>query len=111
MADAPTPSDDVPDEVQSLLDSQDPATLRAIADYASTLAANADSQSRGSADTDDEEIDDADEQLDERDADIPSKASIVTKTINDNKYYYWQWRDGDKIKSKYKGPVNPSDDA
>ena len=28
---------------------------------------------------------------------------------NDNRYYYWQWREGEKIKSKYKSPVNPEE--
>ncbi|WP_158303770.1 hypothetical protein [Natronomonas pharaonis] len=31
---------------------------------------------------------------------------VKIKEINDNRYYYWQWRDGDRIKSKYKGPVS-----
>jgi hypothetical protein len=39
--------------------------------------------------------------------DIPAKASIVTKTINDNQYYYFQWREGDTIKSEYLAPVSP----
>jgi len=34
------------------------------------------------------------------------KATITIKKSNDNRYYYWQWREGNKIKSKYKGPVN-----
>jgi hypothetical protein len=37
---------------------------------------------------------------------VPTKATITIKDINDNRYYYWQWRDGDKIRSKYKGPVS-----
>jgi hypothetical protein len=40
---------------------------------------------------------------------VPSKATLTTKTINNNDYYYWQWREGDNIKSKYEAPVNPSD--
>jgi hypothetical protein len=35
--------------------------------------------------------------------DVPSKATITGKAINDNRYYYWQWRDGEQIKSKSKG--------
>lgn len=42
-------------------------------------------------------------------SDVPQKATLTIKEINDNRYYYWQWRDGDKIRSKYKGPV--SDDT
>jgi len=41
--------------------------------------------------------------------DVPAKATITIKEINDNRYYYWQWREGDKIKSKYKSPVNPDE--
>jgi len=39
---------------------------------------------------------------------VPGKASITVKEINENRYYYWQWRDGDAVKSKYHGPVDPS---
>ena len=39
----------------------------------------------------------------------PSKATITIKEINDNRYYYWQWRDGDKTRSQYEGPVNPDE--
>lgn len=35
---------------------------------------------------------------------VPNKASLTVKTINDNDYYYWQWREGDSIKSKYHKP-------
>ena len=37
---------------------------------------------------------------------VPGKATITIKEINGNRYYYWQWRDGEKIRSKYKGPVD-----
>jgi hypothetical protein len=38
---------------------------------------------------------------------VPPNASIVTKTINGDDYYYWQWREGETITSTYKAPVNP----
>ena len=42
--------------------------------------------------------------------DVPSKATITIKEINDNRYYYyWQWREGDTVTSKYKGLVNPDE--
>ena len=44
---------------------------------------------------------------DELPDDVPAKATTTIKEINGNRYYYWQWRDGEKIRSKYKGPVNP----
>ena len=39
---------------------------------------------------------------------VPSKATLTIKEINDNRYY-WQWRDGDQVKSKYKGPVDSTE--
>ena len=45
----------------------------------------------------------------ERPDDVPAKATITIKEINDNRYYYWQWREGEKIRSQYKGPVNPDE--
>ena len=44
----------------------------------------------------------------ERPDGVPGKASITVKEINENRYYYWQWRDGDTVKSKYHGPVDSS---
>jgi hypothetical protein len=40
---------------------------------------------------------------------VPAKATLTEKEINDNRYYYWQWRDGDTIRSKYVRPVNSSE--
>ncbi len=37
-----------------------------------------------------------------------SYVCITIKEINDNRYY-WQWREGDTVTSKYKGPVNPDE--
>jgi hypothetical protein len=37
---------------------------------------------------------------------VPANATLTVKEINNNRYYYWQWRDGDSIRSKYKGPVH-----
>ena len=57
--------------------------------------------------TEAEEETNRNERSEDRPDGVPSKASITIKTINDNRYYYyWQWRDGDKIHSKYKGPVS-----
>jgi hypothetical protein len=51
----------------------------------------------------------ADEHPSDLPDDVPSKVTITIKEINDNRYYYWQWREGDKIKSKYKAPVSPDE--
>jgi len=42
---------------------------------------------------------------------VPAKASTTVKEINGNRYYYWQWRDGEKIRSQYNGPVSNGDDS
>jgi hypothetical protein len=98
------PPDGIPQYILDALDRQDPDTLRAIATHATALAAHHDHEQ---ADENDQaDVDDGDDPADD---DVPAKASIVTKTINDNQYYYWQWRDGDQIKSKYKAPVNPDE--
>ena len=53
--------------------------------------------------------DEVEERPDDLPDDVPAKATITIKEINDNRYYYWQWREGDQVKSKYKGPVNPDE--
>ncbi|SDY87632.1 hypothetical protein [Halopenitus persicus] len=42
-------------------------------------------------------------------ADVPTKATIPIKEIKDHRYYYRQWREGEKVTSKYKGPFNPDE--
>jgi len=39
--------------------------------------------------------------------DVPSNGATVTvkEVAPGQRYYYWQWRDGDQIKSRYIGPV------
>jgi hypothetical protein len=37
-----------------------------------------------------------------------SKGTLTTKTIDGRDYYYLQWREGDKVKSQYVGPVSPA---
>ena len=40
---------------------------------------------------------------------VPAKATLTKKTINDNEYWYWQWRTDDgTVTSKYKCPVDQS---
>ncbi len=54
------------------------------------------------------ENNETEERLDHLPDDVP-KATITIKGINNNRYYYWRWREGDKIKSKYKEPTNPDE--
>ncbi|EJN57379.1 hypothetical protein HSB1_43420 [Halogranum salarium B-1] len=77
--------------------------LRDIARYADELAEHREREAQlAEQDEQDEEV--------EAEADlpdgVPSKATITVKEINDHRYYYWQWREGETIKSKYKGPVD-----
>ncbi|MFB6164594.1 MAG: hypothetical protein ABEJ31_05495 [Haloarculaceae archaeon] len=42
------------------------------------------------------------------DVDAPPRATLTVKEINDNRYFYYQWREGDAVKSAYVAPVSPS---
>jgi hypothetical protein len=55
------------------------------------------------------EQEEVEERPDDLPDDVPAKATITIKEINNNRYYYWQWREGEKIRSQYKGPVNPDE--
>jgi hypothetical protein len=102
----PTPPADLSTEIVDTLNGYSPEQLRDVAHYAEALAAH---KARG-ADVDEEaDNDESDERPDDLPDDVPSKATITIKEINDNRYYYWQWREGSSVKSKYKGPVNPDD--
>jgi Ni/Co efflux regulator RcnB len=100
----PTPPDDIPEYIQTGLQSQSPKTLRKIAAYATTLAESKEAQQ--DEEDEDEDEDRVSKPSDDVPDDVPAKASTVIKEINDNRYYYWQWREGHSVKSKYKGPVN-----
>jgi hypothetical protein len=102
----PTPAADLSTEIVNTLNGYSPEQLRDVARYAEALAAH---KARG-ADVDEKaDNDESDERPDDLPDDVPSKATITIKEINDNRYYYWQWREGSSVKSKYKGPVNPDD--
>jgi len=34
-------------------------------------------------------------------SDVPAVANVTIKRINNNSYFYWNWRDGGNIKSKF----------
>ena len=123
----PTPSDLLPKYIVEGLQKQDSETLQAIAYYAQELrvyrATQAETDRTTVADSHHIKQATADELIAKTHAkeipddvvdwnaifekDVPTKASIVTKTINDNQYYYFQWREGDTIKSEYITPVSP----
>ncbi|KAA9396500.1 hypothetical protein Har1130_17730 [Haloarcula sp. CBA1130] len=85
------------DECRSLSADQ----LRVLAKYAESLAEHQDRH--------EDEKEATKNEPDDRPDDVPAGASVTVKEINDNRYRYWQWRDGDRIKSKYIGPANPDD--
>ena len=82
------------------LNGSTPEQLRDVATYAEELAELKERETHL-----EEEEPDQDE-AEERPDDVPAKATITIKEINDNRYYYWQWRDGDQVRSPYKSPVN-----
>ena len=104
MPEDPTPPATLPpgiaDECQSLSADQ----LRELSRYAESLAEyrEREGQLKGDDESSDETSDDTPDE-------VPAGASVTIKEINDNRYRYWQWRDGDKIRSKYIGPANPDD--
>ena len=101
----PTPPAELPTEIVTILNEYSPDQLQHIARYAEELAEHKAREARLEAKSDDDEIDERPGDLPD---DVPAKATITIKKINDNRYYYWQWREGETVTSKYKGPVNPS---
>ena len=102
----PTPPSELPTEVINTLNDYSSERLRHVARYAEELAEYREREGRLAEEADEGEID---ERPDDLPDDVPSKATITIKEINDNRYYYWQWRDGDKIRSQYKGPVKSTE--
>ena len=102
----PTPPSELPTDVIKTLDDSSPARLRHVARYAEELAEYREREARLAEEDDEDELE---ERPDDLPDDVPSKATITIKEINDNRYYYWQWRDGEKVRSKYKGPVKPDE--
>ena len=100
----PTPPTDIPTGIVETLNTFSPDQLQDVARYAEALSEHKAREARLEEESDGDEIE---ERPDDLPDDVPVKATITIKEINDNRYYYWQWREGNKIKSKYKGPVNP----
>ncbi|MFD1572137.1 hypothetical protein [Halorubrum laminariae] len=98
----PIPPTSFSAELVDALNSSSPKQLRDIATYAESLSEHKEREAHPEESPDQ---DDVEEQPDELPDDVPAKATITIKEINNNRYYYWQWRDGDQIRSQYKGPV------
>ncbi len=98
----PTPPAELPTDIVNTLNGYPADRLQDVARYAEELAKHKARETR-LEESDEDELDDPPNDLPD---DVPSKATITIKEINNNRYYYWQWREGDKVTSKYKGPVN-----
>ena len=94
----------LPTEIVDTLNEATPEHPRDVASYAEALTEHKEREARLEEDADDADVEERPNDLPD---DVPAKATITIKEINDNRYYYWQWREGDKVTSKYKGPVNP----
>ncbi|MBX0325636.1 hypothetical protein EGH21_21685 [Halomicroarcula sp. F13] len=99
----PTPPANLTTEIVNTLSESTPERLRDIATYAEALAEHKEREARIEESADQEEVEERPDNLPD---DVPAKATITIKEINDNQYHYWQWREGEKIKSKYIGPAN-----
>ena len=95
----PTPPVELPTETVDTLNRFSPDQLQDIARYAEVLAEHKAHEARLEEESDGDEIE---ERPDDLPDDVPTKATITIKEINDNRYTTGR---GDKIKSKYKGPV------
>jgi hypothetical protein len=102
----PTPTAELPTDVVDILDDYSPVLLRNVATYAEKLAEHREREARLAEEKKEGTVE---EQADDLPDDVPAKATITIKNINDNRYYYWQWREGDKVRSKYKGPVGSAE--
>ena len=99
----PTPLAELPTGTVSTLNGYSPDQLQHVARYAEELAEYKAREARLEEESED---DVAKERPDDLPDDVPAKATITIKKINDNRYYYWQWREGERVTSKYKGPVS-----
>ena len=102
----PTPPSELPTEIVNTLNDYSPDQLQQVASYAEELAEHKARDARLEEESKEHDID---ERRDDLPDEVPSKATITIKEINDNRYYYWQWREGNQVKSKYKSPVDPDE--
>lgn len=101
----PTPPEELSSDFVESLEGCSAEELRAIERYADALAEYREREAR-LAEDDQDEVANRPEELPD---DVPTRATLTIKEINGNRYYYWQWREGDKVTSKYRGPVNPDE--
>jgi hypothetical protein len=100
----PTPPAELPSDIVDTLNGCTPDQLQHVAPYAEAVAEHQEGEARLDEELDENEIQEGPEHLPD---DVPAKATITIKKISNNRYYYWQWREGDTVISKHKWPVNP----
>lgn len=103
--------DEIPTYLAEGLEKQSPETLRLISQVAAELAGEKERAAERELEeqaVDEEELPEGENPEEWKREQAPRGASLTVKTINANDYYYWQWRDGQHIKSEYVRPVNPS---
>ena len=81
----PTPLSELPTEIVDTLDDYSPELLDHVARYAEELAEYRVREAHLAEKDDEDEIKERSEDLPE---DVPSKATITVKEINNNRYYY-----------------------
>jgi len=99
----PSPPAYLPTAIVNTLNDSDPEQLREVATYAEALAEHKEREARLEESASQDEVE---ERPDDLPDDVLPKRRSQSKEINDNRYYYWQWREGNSVMSKYKGPVN-----
>ena len=102
----PTPPHDLSNDLAEALEECSLEEVRAADQYAEALVEYRELEAE---DEDEDEEETGKGRPDEMPDDVPTKATLTVKQINNNRYYYWQWREGEKIRSQYKGPVNPDE--
>jgi hypothetical protein len=89
----PTAAADIEEELAA----KEPSELRGVAQYAEALAEHLEREERL------DKADQGDEGKGDRPPSVPDKAGVTVKEIDGRRYEYYQWRDGDSVKSQYKG--------
>ena len=114
--DRPEPPTDLDRDAQaalSRLEDRDPDRLRAVGRYLEELAAwreSTEDDESADGDGDGDEVTETTEPIEatadgadadhEYPEDVPERAEVTVKEIAGTTYYYYQWRDGDRIESK-----------
>lgn len=91
----PTPPDDLDRDLRealTTLETRDPRRLRAIGTYLEELAEWKASIEEANTDAGENDLEYPDE--------VPERATVTVTEVAGTTYYYYQWRDGDRIESK-----------